>query len=247
MIRTLKHPSLKSVCYDEATTLDYPPANLFTFSGFTTDLSAYTELANFWLTFFILSVIALVIILLILIFLRKRFAINTDHLFYRRRANLVFLQNSDRHRADRGGLYRRGRHHVHTLLPCHPVPPAARRNCLLRRRRHVSGFIWGTQIRFAGRPWRRQLSKGKRYSTDEKVDSRVPKAALLRFLISAGIDVTCKAANGTYYVPSDDQTATEFPNCECMFLSYGVTNYVIYMHVSMQLSVYENRNLIQKH
>ena len=81
MIRTLKHPSLKSVCYDEATTLDYPPANLFTFSGFTTDLSAYTELANFWLTFFIISVIALVIILLILIFLRKRFAINTDHLF----------------------------------------------------------------------------------------------------------------------------------------------------------------------
>ena len=69
-----------------------PPANLFTFSGFTTDLSAYTELANFWLTFFIISVIALVIILLILIFLRKRFAINTDHLFYRRRANLVFAE-----------------------------------------------------------------------------------------------------------------------------------------------------------
>ena len=68
-----------------------PPANVFTFSGFTTDLSAYTELANFWLTFFIISVIALVIILLILIFLRKRFAINTDHLFYRRRANVVFF------------------------------------------------------------------------------------------------------------------------------------------------------------
>ena len=72
----------------------------------------------------------------------------------------------------------------------------------------------------------------------KKVDSHVPKATLLRFLISAEIDgqpidVTCKAANGTYYVPSDDQTATDFPNCECMFLSYGVTNYVIYMHVSM--------------
>ena len=48
------------------------------------------------------------------------------------------------------------------------------------------------------------------------------------------MDVTCKAANETYYVPSDDTTAQQFPTCECMFLSYGVANYVIYMHVSMK-------------
>ena len=59
----------------------FEPFILLTFAGFTTDLSAYTELANFWLTFFIISVVALVIILLILIFLRNRFDKYTDNLF----------------------------------------------------------------------------------------------------------------------------------------------------------------------
>ena len=128
--------------------LNKPRVRLFIFSGFTTDLSAYTELANFWLTFFIISVIALVIILLILIFLRKRFANKTT--FLKAPSKPRILQTSDRHRADRGGLDRRGRHHVNPLLSCRPFPTAARRHRLLRRRRHVSGFIWGTQIRFAG-------------------------------------------------------------------------------------------------
>ena len=58
------------------------------------------------------------------------------------------------------------------------------------------------------------------------------KTTILRHLTSADMDVTCKAANETYYVPSDDTTAQQFPKCECMFLSYGVTDYVLYMHVS---------------
>ena len=148
-------PSLKLVYDPAAKKLNNSPACSFlTFSGFTTDLSAYTELANFWLTFFIMSVVALVVILLILIFLRKRFAI--DNLFLQTSSKpRFFLQNTDRHRADRGGLDRRGRHHVHSVFPRRPVPPAARRHRLLHHCRHVSGFIWGTQLRFAGRPRRR--------------------------------------------------------------------------------------------
>ena len=42
--------------------------------------------------------------------------------------------------------------------------------------------------------------------------------------------MTCKADNGNY-VPTDDATAQAYPDCDCMFLSYGVASYVIYMHV----------------
>lgn len=42
--------------------------------------------------------------------------------------------------------------------------------------------------------------------------------------------MTCKADNGNY-VPTDDAIAQAYPDCDCMFLSYGVASYVIYMHV----------------
>ena len=42
-------------------------------------------------------------------------------------------------------------------------------------------------------------------------------------------------------MPSDVQTAEDFPNCECMFLSYGIANYVIYMHVSREQKSYQKR------
>ena len=49
------------------------------------------------------------------------------------------------------------------------------------------------------------------------------------------MDYSCKVDpnNETNYVPADPN----YPNCECMFQSYGVSSYVIYMHVSSKQSM----------